>query len=309
MTKLIYTLVFCCASFAHSAPLSWPKDAVATIQKARTFKDIACASHGSVASEELCALYKKDFNVKPKFKLEMPNDSSLELKSGGMTVRLERTDLPFQFMVNGQMIDLNKYPNQERLGFAIEAALAPRGANWPSLLDGAYAAGIDPSLKIPIQGLMKLSGEKVTCATYKEFIATCVENSDPIFTYLKDNVAAHRSLMDPGMKKTIAAKLDAIGKALARADGQVNARYGSALSCDCDDNVNQVACTPAGKAKTFGVGRDVENMTEPRQKGMDKCQRLINEVGHTTEVTGLTAKTANDLLTKIDQNILNIKQE
>jgi hypothetical protein len=313
MIKLIY-IPFLFASLAHAAPLSWPHDAVMRIEKAKTVKELACSSHASIAAEELCALYKKEFGAKVSLKFERLNDSTLLLKSGSSSVKIERTERPMQFMINDRLLDLTKYPNQERVGFALDAILAPRSAWWPSVIERAFAAAdMDPTLKPGLQSLLVLATQDGNCKTLKQLSDTCIDGLDPILAYFKANTETYRTSMNAGMKKAISEKLDAVSALLNKIHGRMNAHYGYALGCDCKDQPNQVACTNPDRLHVInkdGVMRDDDNLTVPRQQGMDKCQRflkLAETVPATRDFKG--SETAKNLLNKIDQDILNLKNE
>ncbi|MGZ3723705.1 MAG: hypothetical protein ACXVA9_12270 [Bdellovibrionales bacterium] len=196
MTKL-FCILLSVGSFAHAAPRPWPSAAIANLHKAKTVKDLVCVSDSSRAGEELCALYKNEYGVPAKFELETANDSVLTFKGGdGETVRVERTENPSQFLVNDQIIDLGKYSDQERLGFAIEAAMTPRSKKM-SIFDQAFAASdIDPSIKPSIQGLAVLTGETTNRDSYKRLTIKCSENVDTFLEYLKSKDIAYRSIKE-----------------------------------------------------------------------------------------------------------------
>lgn len=173
----------------------------------------------------------------------------LTLKSGATSVKIERTDKPFEFKLNDQLIDMHKYPTQERLGFALDAVL-----NY--LRSGSY----------------KYMNAKTS----------------------------EKNVIDP--------KLDKLTDNLSKTDGQINAWYGRALQCDCADSKNgQVACT---EKMGFGEVKDPANLTEPRQKGMDRCQRLLYQIAQFPAPRDfLLIRNAKEMLEKLDQKISDIKAE
>jgi hypothetical protein len=318
MIKFIYIPLLVFTSLAHSAPLSWPLDAVAQIQRAKTVKDITCASHQSVASQELCELFTKDHSLKKKFNIETINDSTLVFKSGSLNVKLERTNEPMKFMINDRLIDLKRYPNQERLSFALDAALRPREARTFQLMNEAFAAEIDPSIKPAVQGMLVLTQQDGNCDAYKKFTETCMADTEPILDYFKSNDAAYRAANQAKIKKAIDEKMKAVSLGLEKIQGAVMARYGYALNCDCKDNAAQTSCADDVKQKiqSLKIGgdggrmRDIENMTAPRQKGFDRCERFLNQVDMATAAKDLsTATAAENNLKKIDEILTGIKAE
>jgi hypothetical protein len=324
MIKLISIPFLMFASLAHSAPLSWPLDAVAQIQRARTVKDMTCASHQSSASRELCELFIKDHSLKKNLEIETINDSTLMLRSGGISVKLERTGESMKFMVNDRLIDLAKYSNQERLGFAIVAAIRPRETRGFQLIHSAFATEVKddklPIVKAAAQSLIINAAQEGNCAAYKELVETCLDKAEPILDYFKKGNAAFRDKTEA--KKVIDAKFKAISALLAKADASINIRYGYALNCDCKDDAKQTSCSDEARKKIASPAtildsnnpslamRDEKNMTVPRQKGLDRCQRFIQEVDKATTATIPSSTTGGeDILKKIDEKVLGIKAE
>lgn len=287
-----------------------------SIEKAKTIKDLSCSGTSAKAGRELCELYRSQWNQKVKISIERANDGVLTLKSGATSVKIERTEKPFEFKLNDQLIDMHKYPTQERLGLALDAAMSRKSASlWPALIDSAYAkdaaAGDDQkayaAAKAASQSLILKATEWQNCATYQAFIKRCLEDSDKILKYLRkgsykymDAKTSEKNVIDP--------KLDKLTDNLSKTDGQINAWYGRALQCDCADSKNgQVACN---EKMGFGEVKDPAHLTEPRQKGMDRCQRLLSDIAQFPAPRDAQLKEeAKKILEELDQNILNIKAE
>ena len=120
MNKLIFLAMISSAS--QAATLSWNAEVLKRVESAPTVRELTCSTK-TIAGSELCELFKQDHAVKNKIHIQRMNESTISIQTGSKTVKIQRTDKSMQFMLNDRLLDLSKYPNQERLGFAVEAVL------------------------------------------------------------------------------------------------------------------------------------------------------------------------------------------